>query len=303
MKIVIAGGAGFVGRAVVARLLSQGHDVVVLSRRAPGGSPAASQPVSRIFWDGKVLGEWCAALEGADALINLSGENISGRRWTREYKQILRQTRLDPTHLLVRALGACRIPPGVFINASAVGYYGDAGDRWLDEGAAPGQGFLAGLCQAWEQAALEAEGHGVRVVVARMGIVLGHGGVLEKFAPPFRAFVGGPLGSGRQWMSWISGHDLADAFLFIIRHEALKGPVNCVSAEPLTMHAFCKALGAVWHRPSWLPCPSWVLQAALGEMASVVVSSQRVIPKKLLDAGFRFQEPRAIEQVLMLYLA
>ncbi|MBF0122379.1 MAG: TIGR01777 family protein [Candidatus Omnitrophica bacterium] len=244
-----------------------------------------------IHWDGKTLGEWCAALEGADAVLNFSGENISARQWTEPYKKILRDSRLGSTNLIVRAIAGCRNRPRVFISGSAVGYYGDAGESKLDEGSSLGSGFLADLCRDWEQEALEAQKCGVRVVLARMGIVLGHGGVLDKFIPPFRWYVGGPLGSGRQWMSWISGKDLVDVILFMIKNDSLEGPVNCVSPNPLIMNDFCSTLGSILKKPSWIRCPVFVLRAVLGEMSAVVLSSQRVMSNKLLAAGFNFQQP------------
>ena len=290
MKIIIAGGTGFVGSTVVEFLLSQGHEVIVLTRQYPQDRSSSLTTARRVHWDGKTLGEWCSVLEGADAVINFSGANISARRWTRLYKTILRDTRLRPMNLIVRAMAGCRVCPRVIISGSAVGYYGDAGESILDEGSISGRGFLADLCRDWEQEAFEAQKFGVRVVLARMGIVLGHGGVLNKFIPPFRWHLGGPLGSGRQWISWISGKDLAEAILFMIKKSDLQGPINCVSPHPLIMNDFCRVLGSILKRPSWIRCPAFVLRVMLGEMSCVVLSSQRVMPQKLLAAGFCFKD-------------
>ncbi len=301
MKIVIAGGTGFIGKAVVELLLSQEHDIFVLSRSSSPNRSTWPRKAAVVSWDGKTSGKWVSVLEDADAVINFSGENISAREWTSAYKQILRDSRLDPTRAIVNAIAACRKPPRVFVNASAVGYYGDAGDSILDETSLPGKGFLADLCVSWERAALEAKEYGVRVIAARMGVVLGRGGVLNKLIIPFRSYVGGPLGSGRQWMPWISRKDLAAACSFMITHNDMSGPVNCVAPDLLTMNGFCVALGAALRRPSWIRCPSFVLRAALGEMAGVVLSSQRVVPKKLLAAGFKFQQPLVKEALLGIF--
>ncbi len=291
MKVVIAGGSGFVGRAVVSRILAEKHEAVVLSRQPSVGTfPGERQP-SVVQWDGVSLGPWCDALEGVDALINLCGAGIAAQRWTGAYKKVLRETRLSPTRVLARAISSCRNPPRVWVNSSAVGFYGDVADAKLNDSSARGQGFLADLCQDWETAAQNVSRKDVRVVLLRMGVVLGHGGALEKFILPFKLFVGGPLGSGRQWLSWITREDLASALLFIISNENLRGPLNAVAPQPVTMKDFCRLLGSSLHRPSWARCPAFIVRMVLGEMADVMLFSQRVLPKKLINAGFRFQYP------------
>jgi uncharacterized protein (TIGR01777 family) len=291
MKIVVAGGTGFIGRAVVDCFLTRGAEVIVLSRQPKGRVDSSNVKIKTAHWDAKNQGEWCAVLEGTDAIINFCGANISARPWTAEYKQILRQTRLDPVNALLSAIASCQCPPKAFINASAIGFYGNAGDVLLDETKARGEGFLAELCADWEHAVFQARNYGVRVVTPRMGIVLGAGGVLDKILPAFRRGLGGPLGSGRQWMSWITVDDLAETFYVMAQDQRFEGAVNCTAPMPVTMHDFCAALGSVLRRPSWLRCPAFVLKVLLGEMSDVVLGGQRAIPSKLLTAGFVFRYP------------
>jgi hypothetical protein len=303
MKIIIAGGTGFIGTAVTERLLCERHEVIVLTRRPAGYLSVADKKVLTVSWDARTPGPWGAVLEEADVVINLSGETIAGGAWTKRRKQSLYEGRLSATQTIVRAIGACKTKPRVFINASAIGYYGDGQDRLLTEDSEKGEGFLADLCAAWEKAALKAEDYGVRTVLLRTGLVLDRGGFLDKMSAPFRFFIGGPLGSGRQWISWIWRRDLANAVIFFIDHSSLRGPVNCVSPEPVTMTEFCRALGKALRRPSWFPVPSFLIRAILGQISELVLKSQRVTPKKLLEAGFRYKMTTITEILTAIFVS
>ncbi len=290
MRIVVAGGTGFVGGALIRRLVREGHHVVLLTRRATAAE--AAQNVQACVWDGKNQGVWSQTLHDADAVINLAGESIA-KRWSQAQKAKIIQSRLDATQALVTALRAAAKRPKVLINASAIGYYGHVPEGKVTESHPKGTGFLADTCAAWEQAAAEAKNLGVRVVLLRVGVVLEKGGgALAKMLPPFQFFVGGPLGKGSQWFSWIHRDDLIGAILFALRQEALSGPVNATAPNPATMQDFCRTLGRVMHRPSFAPVPEPVLKLLLGEMAQeMLLSGQRVIPARLQESGYAFQHP------------
>ncbi|MEI7751360.1 MAG: TIGR01777 family oxidoreductase [Candidatus Omnitrophota bacterium] len=289
MRIVLAGGTGFIGRALKQKLLSAGHEVVVLTRKSSAGAKARE---SFVAWDGRNTGEWAASLDGADAVINLSGENIAAKRWTPEQKQKILASRVDATRAIVNAIGLARQKPALLINASAVGYYGDAGNRELTEARARGAGFLAETCESWETEARKAERLGVRVILARLGPVLGEkGGMLSKMLPPFRFFLGAPLGTGKQWISWVHQEDVTGALLFMLEQGDLSGPVNVTSGVPATMKDFCRTLAKILSRPSWPPVPSIFLKMLMGEMATIILASQKVLPLRLLEAGYHFRYP------------
>jgi uncharacterized protein (TIGR01777 family) len=233
-----------------------------------------------------------SALEGFSAVINLSGANLAGKRWTPAYKRELVESRVNTTQALSQALASLRQPPQVYIVASATGIYGDRGDELLDESSAPGQGFLADLCRAWEDATETADKAGIRVVHLRTGVVMGSGGALAKMLPIFRLGLGGPLGSGRQWMSWIALDDWIAAAHFLLNQKNLSGPINMVAPQPVTSADFAHALGRAVHRPAVLSAPEFALHLAMGEMADeALLASQRAVPKRLLDAGFHFRYP------------
>lgn len=293
MKIILAGATGFIGRAVVRQLAGRGDAVTVLSRRGavrPGTFP---EGVRIVQWDGKRQGSWSRDLDGADAVVNLSGEAIGGGRWTPERKVLLLRSRVDPTNALVLACRAAVHKPSVFVNVSAVGYYQPTGDAPVTESDPAGTGFLPEVSRQWEDAARGVEGSGTRLVLPRMGIVLGPGGgALERMLLPFRLFIGGPLGSGRQWFPWVHRDDVIGTLLFALDTPGLSGPVNVVAPEPVTMSAFAKELGSVLHRPSWLPVPAFVLRALLGELSILILGGRPVIPSRLLEHGYRFTHPR-----------
>jgi uncharacterized protein (TIGR01777 family) len=290
MRIVIAGGSGFLGTALTRALTAEGHDVVILTRQAP---PAASPQPHTTFvrWtpDG-TAGSWSQALDGATALINLAGESIAARRWSPAQKQKLRDSRMLATRSLTAAIRQAARAPGAFISGSAVGYYGDRGEETLTEASGPGHDFLAGLAQEWEAAATDVA-QLTRVALVRTGIVLDRrGGALPKMLPPFQMFVGGPLGTGTQYMPWIHKDDWVRLVSWIVTAEGARGPVNATSPGPVTNAEFSKALGRVLKRPSLLPAPAFALRFALGEMAdALLLSGQRALPVRATDLGFTFR--------------
>ena len=290
MKLVIAGGTGFVGSALSTQLLEQGHSLIVLTRSQP---PTTISPKEKwITWQPGSRGGWEEALEGADGVINLAGEPIASKRWTKSQKEKIRSSRVNTTRALVAAIGKARQKPKFLLNASAIGYYGPRGDETLTEEAEPGKDFLGQVCLQWEEEARKAEGHGLRVIRLRTGIVLGKGGgALAKMVPPFKLFAGGPLGSGKQRMSWIHLEDEIGLILFLIQNPAAQGPFNATAPNPVTMREFCQTLGRALHRPSWAPVPGFALRLLLGEMADMLLTGQRVLPAAAQKLGYKFQYP------------
>jgi uncharacterized protein len=285
MRVLLTGGTGWIGDAVARALRHAGHDVTIVSRQ-PGRVPAKAIP-----WDG--LG---AAMPETDAIVNLAGDPIAGGRWTAERKAAIRASRVEGTHAIVDAIGAASSRPKVLVNASAVGWYGPRGDEELDETAPPGGGFLASVCRAWEAAALGAAAHGVRTVALRIGVVLGpNGGALGRMLVPFRACLGGRLGSGRQWMSWVHRDDVVGLVLAALASDAYAGPVNATAPTPVRNRDFTAALARAVHRPALLPVPALVLRLALGEMAEMLLTGQRVLPKAAAGAGYEFRHPDVAE--------
>ena len=285
MRLLVTGGTGFIGATLCRRLSSDGHELLVLTRK-----PRASNPQLRtryLLWDAP---DWAREMAQVDGMINLAGEPLVAKRWTSEQKRLIQDSRLLTTRRLVQAMAASQPRPRVLINASAVGYYGPRDDEELTERSPSGRGFLAELCRSWEQEAQQAQVLGVRVVVLRIGIVLSaDGGALSKMVPPFRWGLGGPLGSGRQWMSWIHRDDLLGLIAWALSRPDVAGPVNATAPQPVRMREFCQALGRALHRPSWAPVPALMLRLLLGEMAQVLLTGQRVIPDAALRAGHPFQ--------------
>ena len=290
-KIVVAGGSGMLGRRLAAALAGRGWEVVVLTRSPAGGSQAPG--IRRVGWDGRGLGGWASEIDGARAVANLAGENVGGGRWTAARKRQLAASRLEPTRALVEAVGRARERPAVLLQASAVGYYGARGETMLDEQAAPGRGFLPELCRSWEAASAEVEALGVRRVLLRTGIVLAReGGALRKMLPIFRAGLGGPLGNGRQWFSWIHAADAVAAMTWLLASAELAGAVHLTAPEPVTNEGFSSALGRALGRPTLLRVPPFALRLAVGEMAEVLLAGQRVVPRRLEASGFEFRFPK-----------
>lgn len=287
MKLLVTGGTGFIGRALCRVLVERGHEPVVITR-APS-APPAQERVEWLSWEGA---EWQRRLAGTDGLINLAGESIAATRWSPARKALIRGSRIQTTRALVNAMAVQERRPSVLVSASAIGYYGPRGDETLAESAEPGGGFLAATCQAWEAEAQRAERLGVRVVRLRIGLVLApDGGALAKMARPFRAFLGGPLGSGRQWVSWIHREDVLGVIEWALTHPTVRGAVNATAPQPVPMRAFCRELGRVLHRPSWAPVPAIALRLLVGEMAELLLTGQRVLPTVAVEQGYAFRYP------------
>ena len=290
MKIVIAGGSGFLGSALTRALTHAGHDVTVLTRQSRAAAP--DQPrVTYASWNPNgESGPWAVAVNDAAAVVNLSGESIAAKRWSAAQKQKLRASRLMATRSITTAIRQASRAPAVLVSGSAVGYYGDRGEEPLTETSAPGSYFLAGLSQEWEAAAGEVA-HITRVVLIRTGIVLDRrDGALPKMLPPFLMFAGGPLGNGAQYVSWIHKDDWVRLVAWTITTEGARGPLNATSPRPVTNREFSTALGTALHRPSVLPAPAFALRLALGEMAdALLLSGQRALPVRATDLGFVFR--------------
>jgi len=298
MRLLLLGCTGFVGRELVPTLLKQGHQLTLISRRMARGYEAERaagdltwlqlDPASATSWQDAALLE---ALNQADAVVNLTGEPIAEKRWTPAHLRVLEASRLETTRLLVEAMAASATPPGVLINASAIGFYGTSAKARFVESSPAGGDFLASLCQRWEQAAAAAPA-GTRVVSVRIGIVLAaDGGALGKMLPVFRAGFGGPIGSGQQWMSWIHRTDLCALLQQALVDDSWSGVVNAVAPEPASMATFSKQLGRSLGRPSLLPVPGPVLQVLLGDGAKVVLEGQQVASERLETLDFRFRYP------------
>jgi uncharacterized protein len=292
MQIVVAGGTGFIGRPLCASLSREGHRVTLLTRRREEAQRSCGSTVTAVEWNGREAGTWEHCLEGVDAVINLAGAPIADGRWTEARKRWLTESRILTTHLLAEAMSRRTSKPRTLVSASGIGYYGASDDRVLDEDATQGEGFLADLCLAWEAEALRASEFGVRIVTLRTGMVLEQdGGALPKMLLPFKLFAGGPIMPGTQWVSWIHRQDHIGLIRWILMTPAVSGPVNAVAPEAVTMNQFCKVLGQVIHRPSWLPVPGFALQVALGELGALMTTGQRVNPAKALSGGYVFRYP------------
>jgi len=288
MNIVIAGGTGFIGNALINRLLKDKHNLVLLTR-SPRNVSMKHPNLAIEQWDAATLAQWSRRVDGTDAIINLTGELIAGKRWTRSQKELILRSRVDSTRVLVQSIEQAVKKPMVFVNASAVGFYGDVPVGDVPESFPKGDGFLADVCDQWEREAGSAGKFGVRVVVPRFGVVLSNnGGALKKMMLPFSLFIGGPLGTGKQWFPWIHLEDVIAGITFLINTQNVAGPVNFSAPDAVTMEEFCRALGKALGRPSWAPVPGFVLRVVLGEMANMLLTGQRVIPKKLIESGYKF---------------
>lgn len=292
MKIVVAGGSGFIGRNLCKALIQENHHVTVLTRSGARAQATLGPLVTVAQWDAKTSGPWESAVDGADALINLAGEPIAAGRWTAERKRLLFDSRVLATRLLVHAVERARAKPAVLVNASGIGYYGARNAMPVAEKTQAGTGFLAELCTAWEKAASEAEQVGIRVVLLRIGMVLGRdGGALAQMVPPFKMFLGGPVLPGYQWVSWVHTQDLVGLVRWAISNERVRGPVNAVAPDAVTMREFCRTVGRVLHRPSWLPVPAFALRLGLGELSTMLTTGQRVEPAAAQSGGYTFKHP------------
>jgi len=301
MHILITAGTGTIGRRLVQHLIQHGHLVTVVSRQPykPASLPAM---INFARWDGTSVEGWGHLVEEVDAIVNLAGAGIADARWSEERKKELFDSRVNAGKAIVEAVRAAENKPKVLIQASAVGYYGPQQDEIITEATGPANDFLAALCQQWEASSQPVEDMGVRRVIIRSGVVLDmKGGALPRMVMPFRFFAGGPVGSGRQWFSWVHHHDEVNAIRFLIENDSARGPVNLTAPNPLKNRDFAKALGRVMKRPALAPVPSVVLKILFGEMSSTLLTGQRVVPERLQELGYEFKFPEAkmaLEDVL-----
>jgi uncharacterized protein len=294
VKILVAGASGLVGTALVRSLVRDGHTVCRLVR--PSTQTHPSEEGFAVAWN-PAAGELAGAGVGPDAVFNLAGASIADGRWTAKRKELLRASRVDTTRALVNALAKMNIRPRVLISASAIGLYGNRGDEELTEASAPGHDFLSGIAKDWEAEARKAEALRIRVVCARFGVILSRdGGALPQMMRPFRFGAGGRIASGKQWMSWIALEDVVEILKLALANNAVSGPLNVVSPEPIRNANFTQALAHALHRPALFPVPAFALRLLLGEMAgSLLLSSQRVLPQQLTRLSYSFAHPRLLE--------
>jgi uncharacterized protein (TIGR01777 family) len=305
MRVAITGATGFVGSRLVERLQAEGHTTIALVRNPAKAArlfpPATFPNVEIVPANLMASGDWQQALSGCDGVVNLAGEPIAESRWTVERKQAILNSRKVGTQNLVDAIAQANPQPSVLISASAIGYYGTSETASFDETSPAGQDFLAEVCQNWEAEAHKVEPLGVRLVILRIGIVLGMGGAIARMVPPFKLFAGGPIGTGQQWFSWIHREDLVNLILQALMRSDLQGTFNATAPNPVRMSELCTTLGAVINRPSWLPVPNFAIEALLGDGAKVVLEGQQVLPKRTQAAGLQYEYPtvrQALEQVL-----
>ena len=284
MTVLVTGATGLIGSRLVTQLQSRGEPVRILTR-----NPSRAQqllPQAQVFpWP-----RLAEAVEGCRGVVNLAGEPIIGR-WTPTRKQAIRESRTQGTQRLVQAMAQAAARPPVLVNASAIGYYGTSETAVFTEDSPPGDDFLAQVCRDWEQAAQPVQDYGVRLVIFRIGIVLGTGGALARILPPFRAFLGGPIGSGRQWFAWIHQDDMVNLIVTALDNESWSGVYNATAPQPVRMAELCQTLGQVLQRPSWLPVPGMVLELLLGDAAQVILTGQQVLPQRVQAMGFTYQYP------------
>ncbi|MEG4517482.1 MULTISPECIES: thylakoid membrane protein ThyD [unclassified Microcoleus] len=305
MKVAIAGATGFVGSRLVEKLQAAGHQVVVLSRDAAKAGrvfPASAYPnLEVVAYTPAESGDWQKSIAGCDAVVNLAGVPIAEERWTEARQQAILDSRKLTTAKLVEAIVNANPRPSVFVSASAIGYYGTSETAEFDETSPAGNDFLAAVCKDWEAAAQPAKNAGTRLAILRLGIVLGMGGALAKMLPPFKLFAGGPLGTGKQWFSWIHREDVVDLILYALQNPQVEGVLNATAPNPVRMNELCQTLGEVLKRPSWLPVPGFALEMLLGDGAKLVLEGQKVLPKQTLASGFQYQYPTlklALEEIL-----
>ncbi|NIT36416.1 MAG: TIGR01777 family protein [candidate division Zixibacteria bacterium] len=290
MLAVIAGGTGFIGRGLSRKLLGDGYDVAVLTRNPDAREKVAGRRIRYVKWDGSTAAGWGALANGAAAVVNLAGANLADKRWTPDVKERILRSRLAAGNAVAEAIAAAKSKPGVLVQASAVGVYGSRGDEELDESSPPGDGFLAEVVRKWEYSTAAVEEAGVRRVVIRSALVLGRdGGAFPRLLRPFKFFVGGPLGTGRQWFPWVHYRDEIEAIKFLIENARATGVYNLCGPQPLRNCEFSRIMGQILKRPWWWPVPAPLLRTLYGEMAdALLLASEKVLPRRMLEAGFQF---------------
>jgi uncharacterized protein (TIGR01777 family) len=299
VKILICGGTGLIGRTVCRVFVDAGHKVTILTRKFVSGENINPAYVT---WDGVTLGEWTSAVDRADGVINLAGENIGTGRWTVERINRIRQSRIDAGAILARAIAFSGHKPEFFIQASAIGAYGVDDEVTFTETSPRGSDSLAEICQHWENSTVAVEEAGIRRIITRIGIVLDKKeGALARMALPFRYFVGGPIGSGRQWLSWIHLEDVAGSMLYLAAHKECSGIYNLAAPHPYRNADFGRILAKAMGRPFWMPVPAFLLKAALGEMSTLVLNGQQVAPERLVNAGYRYKYPELEDALRAIY--
>jgi uncharacterized protein len=289
-RVIVTGGSGFIGTALCAELAALDYHVIKVGHDEPE-TQTTSDGITEVSWDGTTAERLLPYIDGAYGIIHLAGENIV-QPWTQAVRQRILESRVNSAEALVKAVTLAKVKPSVFIQMSAIGYYGDTGERIVDENAAQGATFLAGVCKQWEDASSVLEKQKVRRVIVRSAPVLGDGGILDKLIPQYLWFTGGPLGRGTQYFSFVHLHDCVRAFVFLLEDKKSKGAYNVCAPHPVQQKAFGAAVGKALRRPNWVGVPAWLLKALYGDLASeTMLVSQRVIPKKLLTQGFSFEYP------------
>ena len=293
MKVAITGATGFVGSRLVERLSASGHQILVLTRNLAAAQkvfPKSAFPnLEIVAYTPTASGAWQEAIALCDGVVNLAGEPIAEKRWTPQQKQEILNSRKLGTQKIVEAIALANPKPKVLVNASAIGYYGTSETATFDETSPAGKDFLAEVCQAWEAEAQKVTQAGVRLVILRLGIVLGQGGAIAKMIAPFKVFAGGPLGTGRQWFSWIYLDDLVNLIIQALTKPEMEGVFNATAPNPVRMSELAQTMGEIMQRPSWLPVPSFALETLLGEGAMVVLEGQQVLPQRTQASGFNYQ--------------
>ena len=293
-RVIVTGATGMIGRALCRALISRDYAVVIFSRDPDAAQAQIPDGAAYVRWTPGAVGDWAGHLDGAYGVVHLAGAPIAGRRWSASYKREILESRVQGTRSIVDAIARADRRPQVLVSASGVDYYGDQGERTVDEQIAPGAGFLSQVCIAWEREALRAEELGIRTVVFRIGIVLDKAeGALAKLLPPFHLGVGGPILPGTQWWSWIHRDDLIGLLLAALEDKRMRGPFNATAPEPVRNRDFAAILGRLIRRPSWAPVPGFALRILLGEMASpLLIEKQRALPKRALELGYQFRYPQ-----------
>ncbi|RPI64589.1 MAG: TIGR01777 family protein [Ignavibacteriales bacterium] len=289
-RIVVTGATGLIGRKLVRALIQRGDNVIVFSRDAEKAKSFFPKAMESVEWNYQHPEQWKYKIERSDAVVHLAGVNLFAKRWNDEFKRVVLESRELSTKNLVEAIKSCTNKPEVFVSASGIGYYGDCGETVLNENSAKGNDFLANVCEVWENESVNVEESGVRSVQIRTGLVLStEDGALKQMLPPFKFFIGGYLGNGKQWASWLHIDDIVEIYLHAIDNSSLTGSLNATAPNPIRMKEFAQTLARVLHRPSLFPVPKFILRLVVGEASEVVLASQRIDVKKLVESGYKFK--------------